>query len=334
MSRAARPCSMPISVPASKAASALLHGWSVPIPGRHNALNALAAIAATSEAGISDEAIRKAMASFSGRQAPLPAHGHLERHRHLRRLRPPSRGDRRRAQGRPRRCARPRHRRGRAASLHARARPLRRVRRLLQRMPTPSSSHRSIRRASCRSTASITWPWPRRSAIRGTRASPPSPASRTSRRCCAASQCPATWWCASVPATAPSGRTRCRSGSAPSRCAREGRCELSRPGRRAGGGAAQAARPARRQPAARRHHLVPRGRAGSSAVHAGRCGRPRLFPARHPGRPARVRHRPWLQPAGARRRRAGRGDPARPRLLRDQGRGRATACAPAPPFPT
>ncbi len=43
-----------------------IQGWSVPIPGRHNALNALAAIAATSEAGISDEAIRKAMASFSG----------------------------------------------------------------------------------------------------------------------------------------------------------------------------------------------------------------------------------------------------------------------------
>jgi UDP-N-acetylmuramate--alanine ligase len=43
-----------------------LNGWSVPIPGRHNALNALAAIAAASEAGIGDEAIRKAMASFSG----------------------------------------------------------------------------------------------------------------------------------------------------------------------------------------------------------------------------------------------------------------------------
>jgi UDP-N-acetylmuramate--alanine ligase len=43
-----------------------LRGWNVPLPGQHNALNALAAIAAASEAGISDEVIRKAMASFSG----------------------------------------------------------------------------------------------------------------------------------------------------------------------------------------------------------------------------------------------------------------------------
>ena len=43
-----------------------LRGWSVPIPGQHNALNALAAIAAASEAGIPDETIRAAMASFAG----------------------------------------------------------------------------------------------------------------------------------------------------------------------------------------------------------------------------------------------------------------------------
>jgi UDP-N-acetylmuramate--alanine ligase len=43
-----------------------LKGWSVPIPGQHNALNALAAIAAASEAGIPDETIRAAMASFAG----------------------------------------------------------------------------------------------------------------------------------------------------------------------------------------------------------------------------------------------------------------------------
>jgi len=43
-----------------------LRGWSVPLPGHHNALNALAAIAAASEAGITDDAIRTAMASFSG----------------------------------------------------------------------------------------------------------------------------------------------------------------------------------------------------------------------------------------------------------------------------
>lgn len=43
-----------------------LSGWSVPLPGHHNALNALAAIAAASEAGIADQTIRAALAGFSG----------------------------------------------------------------------------------------------------------------------------------------------------------------------------------------------------------------------------------------------------------------------------
>ena len=43
-----------------------LEGWVVPIPGAHNALNALAAIAVCSEAGIKDEALREAIARFSG----------------------------------------------------------------------------------------------------------------------------------------------------------------------------------------------------------------------------------------------------------------------------
>lgn len=43
-----------------------LKGWMVPIPGHHNALNALAAIAAASEAGISDDVIKRALAEFSG----------------------------------------------------------------------------------------------------------------------------------------------------------------------------------------------------------------------------------------------------------------------------
>src|SRR5215208_573073 len=38
----------------------------LPMPGRHNALNATAAIAVAHELGISDEAIRKAMAGFGG----------------------------------------------------------------------------------------------------------------------------------------------------------------------------------------------------------------------------------------------------------------------------
>ena len=70
------------------------------------------------------------------RQAALPADRHLERRVRLRRLRPPSSRDRRRAEGGPRRCAWPRHRAGRAASLHARARPVRSTSPPASRMPT------------------------------------------------------------------------------------------------------------------------------------------------------------------------------------------------------
>ena len=43
-----------------------LSGWSIPLAGHHNALNALAAIAAASEAGLADATIREALAGFSG----------------------------------------------------------------------------------------------------------------------------------------------------------------------------------------------------------------------------------------------------------------------------
>jgi len=43
-----------------------IRGWSVPLLGHHNALNALAAVAAASEAGIADEVVRKALFGFSG----------------------------------------------------------------------------------------------------------------------------------------------------------------------------------------------------------------------------------------------------------------------------
>ncbi|MGE5266773.1 MAG: UDP-N-acetylmuramate--L-alanine ligase [Deltaproteobacteria bacterium] len=43
-----------------------LAGWQVPVPGLHNALNALAAIAVATEAGIPDETIRAGLAEFSG----------------------------------------------------------------------------------------------------------------------------------------------------------------------------------------------------------------------------------------------------------------------------
>jgi len=43
-----------------------IEGWSVPVPGEHNALNALAAIAVCAETGLSDCAIRTSLARFSG----------------------------------------------------------------------------------------------------------------------------------------------------------------------------------------------------------------------------------------------------------------------------
>ena len=52
--------------PRLKGGARSLRGWSVPIPGQHNALNALAAIAAASEAGIADATMQAAMATFAG----------------------------------------------------------------------------------------------------------------------------------------------------------------------------------------------------------------------------------------------------------------------------
>lgn len=43
-----------------------IKGWCVPVPGHHNALNALAAIAVCVEAGLTDEAIRDSLARFAG----------------------------------------------------------------------------------------------------------------------------------------------------------------------------------------------------------------------------------------------------------------------------
>ncbi|WP_439541242.1 UDP-N-acetylmuramate--L-alanine ligase [Hyphomicrobium sp.] len=43
-----------------------LRGWTLPMPGQHNALNALAAIAVATEADLDDETIRAGLAAFSG----------------------------------------------------------------------------------------------------------------------------------------------------------------------------------------------------------------------------------------------------------------------------
>ncbi len=49
-----------------KGGARTLAGWSIPIPGKHNALNALAAIAVATEAGIPDDVIRAGLQGFSG----------------------------------------------------------------------------------------------------------------------------------------------------------------------------------------------------------------------------------------------------------------------------
>lgn len=49
-----------------KGGARTIRGWSVPAPGHHNALNALAAIAVAAEAGIPDAVIREGLGAFSG----------------------------------------------------------------------------------------------------------------------------------------------------------------------------------------------------------------------------------------------------------------------------
>jgi UDP-N-acetylmuramate--alanine ligase len=49
-----------------KGGARAIRGWTVPMPGQHNALNALAAIAVAAEAGIPDDVIRAGLAAFSG----------------------------------------------------------------------------------------------------------------------------------------------------------------------------------------------------------------------------------------------------------------------------
>ena len=149
-----------------------IRGWCVPIPGQHNALNALAAIAAASEAGIADNAIRSALATFTGvkRRFELTgdwngasiyddyAHHPAEISAVLGRRVPAPAGASSPCSSRIaiRACTI-----SSANSAPASA------------MPTASSWHRSIRPASSRSRVSISITWPRASAPPGTRRSWP-----------------------------------------------------------------------------------------------------------------------------------------------------------------
>jgi UDP-N-acetylmuramate--alanine ligase len=52
--------------PRVKGGARRLAGWAIPMPGQHNALNTLAAIAVAAEAGIPDDVIRSGLQGFSG----------------------------------------------------------------------------------------------------------------------------------------------------------------------------------------------------------------------------------------------------------------------------
>ena len=105
----------------------------LPMPGRHNALNATAAIAVARELGIGDEMIRKALAEFRRRAAALHQDRRVEWRADYRRLWPPSGRDRRRAARRARIDQGPGDRGDAAASLHAACDLVRGVLHLLQR---------------------------------------------------------------------------------------------------------------------------------------------------------------------------------------------------------
>ena len=131
----------------------------LPMPGRHNALNATAAIAVAHELGIGDDRDPQRAGQFRRRAAPLHPHRHLERRHHHRRLRPSSGRDRRGAQGGARIDQGPGDRRRAAASLHAACRAVRAILHLLQRCRRGDCRAMSIRPAKRRSRASTAMRW-------------------------------------------------------------------------------------------------------------------------------------------------------------------------------
>ena len=136
----------------------------------------------------------------------------------------------------------------------------------------------------------------------------------------------------SAPATRPNGRTRCPTGW-PRRSRTQRRRRAHRELARTNANPEARRRrfptspPSSRRAAALRGRLTARRRwptspGSASAARRRCCSSPAdeadlaYFLARHAGRPAGVRRRARVQPAGARRRHAGRRDPARPRLRR------------------
>ena len=139
----------------------------LPMPGRHNALNATAAVAVAHELGVDDTRIREALAQFGGVRRRFHPYRNLERRHHHRRLRPPSGRDRRRPQGRARIDQGPGDRRGAAAPLYAACRSVRAILHLLQRRRRgdrraclPGGRIADRRRRSRFAGAGAAHPWP------------------------------------------------------------------------------------------------------------------------------------------------------------------------------
>ena len=105
----------------------------LPMPGRHNALNATSAVAVARELKDSGRGNPQGAGFVRRRQAALHPRRRMEWRDHHRRLRPPSGRDRGGAQGRARIHQGPGHRGGAAAPLHAPAVVVRAVLDLLQR---------------------------------------------------------------------------------------------------------------------------------------------------------------------------------------------------------
>ena len=105
----------------------------LPMPGRHNALNATAAIAVAHELGLSDDDDPQGDRGVWRRQAALHQNRRIQRHHRDRRLRPSPGRDRRGAARGAGIHQRQDHRRGAAASLHPAAIAVRGILHLLQR---------------------------------------------------------------------------------------------------------------------------------------------------------------------------------------------------------
>ena len=108
-----------VRIQAPGAPAGRLNAVTLPMVGRHNVLNALAAIAVARELGVPEDAIRAGLAGFRRRAPAVHDRGRGERGANHRRLRPPSRRDRERPRGRARGDRWRGHRGGSAASLFA-----------------------------------------------------------------------------------------------------------------------------------------------------------------------------------------------------------------------